>query len=81
MSPLYDYECKCGWHVEKILPLIECDKEIRCTLCGRVMRKLFNKLTTSWKDKDRKWGTSFYRKQGDKVKASKMPEYIPAKLK
>lgn len=79
--PLYEYQCKCGWQTEKILLLLEFDKEIRCNLCGRKMSKLFNKLTTTCKNKDRKWGQSLYRKQGDKVKAPKMPGYIPAGLK
>jgi putative FmdB family regulatory protein len=63
--PLYEYECsKCGYVGEHNLPLARCNEKVYCDLCFIPMRKLFNKLTTSWKDKDRKWGTSLYRRGG-----------------
>jgi len=69
--PRYEYECpECRYHTEYDLPLNRCDEKIDCHCCGRaVMRKLFTKLTTSWKDKDRKWGTSLYRShdKGEKI--------------
>jgi len=81
--PLYEYSCRCGWQIEVTLSLSQCDKEVRCTLCGGKMRKLFNKLTTTCKDKDRKWGQSLYRshKKGEGVKAPKMPGFIPKEIK
>jgi len=88
--PLYEYECsQCGYVGETMLPLSRCDEEQYCPTClirdevEIVLKKLFNKLTTSWKDKDRKWGTSLYRKHDgkEKVKAPKMPTYIPRGLK
>ena len=75
--PLYEYECpRCGYVGETILPLIRCNEKQYCPDClikdevETVLKKLFNKLTTSWKDKDRKWGTSLYRKQGTRTKAT-----------
>lgn len=80
--PLYDWEClSCGnfWEEEGVPE----ENENDCYFCGGVAEKRFTKLTTSWKDKDRKWGTSLYRKheKGEKVKKGKMPTYIPRELK
>lgn len=69
--PLYEYCCPvCDWHTEVMLPLKEYEKEIFCIFCVDVkMDKVFNKLTTYWKEKDRKWGTSLYRShdKGEKI--------------
>lgn len=82
--PLFEYECKgCGNIEEKVLPLKKYDLIIYCSICGVQMNKTFTKLTTVWKGKDRKWGTSLYRKHDkeETVKKPKLPEYIPKNLK
>jgi hypothetical protein len=66
--PRYEYQCpECGHIEERDLPLSRCNQTVYCDNCFKKVgllievRKLFNKLTTSWKDRDRKWGTSLYR--------------------
>jgi putative FmdB family regulatory protein len=68
--PRYEYECpECHHKLEMQLPLEFCDDRPICFNCGKFMNKIFTKLTTSWKDKDRKWGTSLYRShdKGEKI--------------
>jgi len=84
MSPLYDWEClnkECQNRFEA--EGVPEENQTQCPLCGRIAEKRFTKLTTSWKGKDRKWGTSLYRshEKGKKVEKPKMPTFIPREIK
>lgn len=37
---LYDYECQCGVHFEKMLPVAMCDQKQKCPECGRHAAKI-----------------------------------------
>lgn len=68
--PRYEYECpKCGKRFELDLPLSLCDTQPICLEDGGFARKIFTKLTTTYKDKDRPWGRSLYRshQKGEKI--------------
>ena len=86
--PLYEFQCpRCGVLLEKHLPLPRCNETVDCESCFLEdelivhMEKIFSKLTTLWKDSERKWGTSLYRShdKGKEVKKSRFPEFIPRK--
>ncbi|OFY39640.1 MAG: hypothetical protein A2Z69_00395 [Bacteroidetes bacterium RBG_13_44_24] len=77
--PLYEYQCKrCGWKKEMMLPLLEWDKKIKCSLCGREMRKVIFPIITCLPHHQRKWGTSLYRRheKGEVLKKGR-PGYVP----
>lgn len=80
--PSYDYKCiACDEEIETFLRLSDYTDEIACPRCGGMAIRIITKpILTCLSNKDRKWGTSLYRRDGDKVKRPKMPAHTPLKI-